>query len=370
MIEISLCMIVKNEEKMLAACLESVKDLVNEIIIVDTGSEDNTKEIAKQFTDRIYDFEWIGDFAAARNFAFSKGTKEYLMWLDADDVLLPEDRQKFLELKKTMSPEVDVVIMNYNLGVEENGLPKVKFKRERLIKRSRNYLWVEPVHEYVEFSYSHNILYSDIGITHRHRENRITIRNLKIIENVLENKGILNSRQLYYYGRELTANQQYKEAADAFNEFFLKDKENCTSFYLTAFQDLYHCYKQLNDNENAIKSLLKSFEYIPPRAEIICKIAYFYKEQGKITNAISWFQIALNLTKPNEDLGYIAEDLWGFIPATELATIYLMQENLKEALFYLKKAAECKPSHPIIHKLLFYIKYKSGLLSERDVLTG
>lgn len=370
MISISLCMIVKNEEKMLGKCLDSVKDLVDEIVIVDTGSDDKTKEIARKYTDLIYDFEWVKDFAEARNFAFSKGTKDYLMWLDADDVLLPADRHKFRELKNTLNPETDVVIMNYNLGVDADGIPKVQFRRERLVKRTRNYPWVEPVHEYVKFDYGHKILYSDIAVTHGQRDNRVSDRNLNILENVLETKGELNSRQLYYYGRELTANKRFKEAAAAFNEFLVKDEEKSTSFYLTAFQDLHHCYRELNDNENAIKSLLRSFEYIPPRAEIICKIAYFYKEQGKTATAISWFQVALNLEKPNEDLGYIADDMWGFIPATELATMYLTQGNVKEALYYLKKAAAFKPSHPIIKKLLLYIKYKAGLFKEGDTQTG
>jgi glycosyltransferase involved in cell wall biosynthesis len=363
-------MIVKNEEKMLGACLNSVKDLVDEIIIVDTGSEDKTKEIAKQYTDLIYDFEWIGDFAAARNFAFSKGTKDYLMWLDADDLLYPKDQYKLKELKKTLNPAVDVVIMDYDLGVDAEGVPKVRFKRERLIKRSRNYQWVDPVHEYVLFNYSHNVLYSDIAITHRQREKRITDRNLKIIENVLKEKGELPPRLLYYYGRELTANQRYKEATDAFNEFLAKDNFNSTSFYLTAFQDMYHCFMELNEKENAIRALMKSFEYIPPRAEIVCKIAYYFKEKGKTQSAISWFQIALNLTKPTEDIGYISEDMWGFIPAIELSTMYLAQGNMKDALFYLKKAAECKPSHPLVQKLLLYIKYKIGQFSGEEAQTG
>jgi len=78
MITISLCMIVKNEERILARCLDSVKDLVDEIIIVDTGSADATKRIAAEYTDKIYDFTWIDDFSAARNFAFSKASKEYI----------------------------------------------------------------------------------------------------------------------------------------------------------------------------------------------------------------------------------------------------------------------------------------------------
>lgn len=77
MITISLCMIVKNEEDVLARCLESVKDVVDEIIIVDTGSTDKTKTIAKEFTDKVYDFKWVNHFAKARNFAFSKAKMDY-----------------------------------------------------------------------------------------------------------------------------------------------------------------------------------------------------------------------------------------------------------------------------------------------------
>ena len=78
MITISLCMIVKNEEKILRRCLDSVADLVDEIVIVDTGSQDETKRIAAEYTKFVYDFQWVDDFSAARNFAFSKATQEYI----------------------------------------------------------------------------------------------------------------------------------------------------------------------------------------------------------------------------------------------------------------------------------------------------
>ena len=104
MITVSLCMIVKNEEDVLARCLESAKPVADEIIIVDTGSTDRTREIAREFTDNVCEFPWIDDFAAARNFSFSKATMEYCMWLDADDILLPADRDAFLTLKETLPP--------------------------------------------------------------------------------------------------------------------------------------------------------------------------------------------------------------------------------------------------------------------------
>ncbi|MCL2633241.1 MAG: glycosyltransferase family 2 protein [Oscillospiraceae bacterium] len=89
-IVLSISMIVKNEEKYLGKCLSAITPLLNavpsELIIVDTGSTDKTVEIAKKFTDKVFDFEWVNDFSAARNFGLEKCTGEWFMFLDADDI--------------------------------------------------------------------------------------------------------------------------------------------------------------------------------------------------------------------------------------------------------------------------------------------
>ncbi|MGO9688627.1 MAG: glycosyltransferase family 2 protein, partial [Syntrophobacteraceae bacterium] len=87
---LSVCMIVKNESANLAEALACFSPFADEIIVVDTGSSDNTKEIAARFNTRIYDFEWAEDFSAARNFAMSKAGKSYHLWVDADDRITPE----------------------------------------------------------------------------------------------------------------------------------------------------------------------------------------------------------------------------------------------------------------------------------------
>ena len=92
MITVSLCMIVKNEEDTLPRCLKSVQGLVDEIIVVDTGSQDATVQRAQDLGAQVYAFPWVEDFAKARNFSFSKATQQYCLWLDADDVLTPQDR--------------------------------------------------------------------------------------------------------------------------------------------------------------------------------------------------------------------------------------------------------------------------------------
>lgn len=106
--KISVCLIVKNEENVIERCLESVTPFADEIIVADTGSDDKTKDIAKNFTDKIYDFEWTYDFSAARNYAFSKAEYDYLFWLDADDVISGEDVAKINELKNEKSPPIPI----------------------------------------------------------------------------------------------------------------------------------------------------------------------------------------------------------------------------------------------------------------------
>ena len=121
MASISLCMIVKNEEEVLGRCLDSVSDLVDEIIIVDTGSVDETKRIASVYTDKVETFPWIDDFAAARNFAFQKGTGDYLFWLDADDVITEEEQKKLMKLKMRLDQEKPDVDQEKPGGSGDNG---------------------------------------------------------------------------------------------------------------------------------------------------------------------------------------------------------------------------------------------------------
>ena len=139
MVTISLCMIVKNEEEVIGRCLESVKNLVDEINIVDTGSTDNTKKIVEPFTDRIFDFQWIDNFAAARNFSFQQATKEYILWLDADDVFSAEEQEKFKVLKESLTNDIDAVSMNYYLSFDDEGTVSSSLRRYRLVKQENQF---------------------------------------------------------------------------------------------------------------------------------------------------------------------------------------------------------------------------------------
>ncbi|NFN14813.1 glycosyltransferase family 2 protein, partial [Clostridium botulinum] len=94
---ITLCIIAKNEEYILEKCLIHASNFVDEIIVVDTGSTDKTKEIAYKYTKNVYDFEWCNDFAKARNFSIEKSTNDWIFVLDADEIIETFDLKSVIE---------------------------------------------------------------------------------------------------------------------------------------------------------------------------------------------------------------------------------------------------------------------------------
>lgn len=342
MISISLCMIVKNEEKVLARCLNSAKDIADEIVIVDTGSTDNTKKIASRFTDKIFDFKWEDDFAKARNFSFSKATKEYILWLDADDVILSSDREKFIKLKSTLDKNsADVVMMKYNLSYDENGKPTFSYYRERLLKKCNKCLWKGRVHEVIApFG---NISYSDIAISHKKEKIGYSKRNLNIFKKMLQEGIALDTREMFYYARELYYHEMYNEAITEFNKFFERDNiwvENAIS----ACIDLHNCYLKINDNKNAIEALFKSFEYDIPRANICCNIANFFFNKSDYNTAIFWYETATRL-KPNINGGGFEQlDCYDYIPYLGLCICYDKLNNYEMAYKYNEMVGKIRPN--------------------------
>ena len=118
---LSLCMITKNEEKNISRCLNSVKEIVDEIIIVDTGSTDNTIEIAKSYGANIYHYDWTNDFSDARNKSLEKATKDWILVLDADEELPYEEGLKLKNVINTSQMEglflrLENIIGDRNLG--------------------------------------------------------------------------------------------------------------------------------------------------------------------------------------------------------------------------------------------------------------
>lgn len=343
MCTISLCMIVKNEQLVLERCLESVKDVVDEIIIVDTGSGDQTKQIAQKYTQRIYDYPWIDDFSAARNFSFSKADMDYCMWLDADDVLLPKDREGLLEIKKTLLPEADIVMMPYHTSFDQQGRPVFFCDRERIIRNHAGYFWEGAVHEVI--TPRGKIAHSPVAVTHKKIGQRDTDRNLRIYQTMLENGAELRPRDQYYYARELYDHKQFEKSAEAF-AVFLAHPEGWSENKIEACRYLAYCYFALAREDEGFLSLVASFAYDIPRPETCVDLGnYFMRKQG-YENAIFWFQQALAYPAHRATGGFVMPECREYLPCIQLCVCYDKLGDHIKAEYYNNKAGEFKPEAP------------------------
>lgn len=342
-ITISLCMIVKDEEDALPKCLTSVRDIVDEIIVVDTGSVDQTKSIAAKFTDKIYDFSWIDDFSAARNFAFSKATKDYILWLDADDTLEQKDQNLFFELKETIDSEIDSVTMHYHLSFNSEGKVTHSLRRNRLVRRDRQFKWIGAVHEYLEVS--GNIFHSDIAITHK-KEKAHTDRNLLIYRSREEKDEKFTPRDLYYFANELKDHCYYDKAIEKYEEF-LNGGKGWVEDNIAACLKLAECYGQMKEPEKQLRALLSTFEYDLPRAEVCCKLGSFYIEIKDYTKAIHWLKVVEFLEHP-ETMGVVDHASRTWLPHLLLCVCYDRIGQPEEAERQNTIALSYNPDHPSI----------------------
>ncbi|MBQ5696106.1 MAG: glycosyltransferase family 2 protein [Clostridium sp.] len=278
---LSLCMIVKDEGKTLERCLNSVKSFINEIIIVDTGSKDNTVEIAKKFNAKIYKFKWIDDFSAARNFAFSKATSDYIMWLDGDDFINEDDIKKIESLLSNMDSSYDYISAEYILARNSEGKVSTSLRRNRIVKRQSAFLWVGNVHEYLAV-YGKG-LEGNFSIEHG-KVKEYTDRNLQIFKTMEKNNKKFTPRDIYYYANELFDNGYYKESINQYNKF-IDTKEGWIEDIKGAYLKIIRALNLINEKDKIVDVALESLKIDTPTAEIACSLGEYYFEKENYNQA-------------------------------------------------------------------------------------
>lgn len=296
MVEISLCMIVKNEEKVLARCLDSIVDLMDEIIIVDTGSTDQTKKIARQYTDQVYDFEWVQDFSAARNFAFSKATKEYIYTADADEVLDEENHKRFAELKQVLLPEIEMVQMKYGNQLSHGTAYNFDEEyRPKLFRRLREWTWIEPVHEQVRLDPV--IFDSDIVITHKPHDNHAK-RDFAVFQKYIREGKRLSKRLHHMYAMELYISGDEEDLAEA-EPFFASaavDPERSMDEVKEAACIVCRSARMREDSHTLLKMSLKDL-LTEGSSEMCYELGEYFYAQKDYDEAAMWYYNAAHETQ-------------------------------------------------------------------------
>ncbi|MBO6015276.1 MAG: glycosyltransferase family 2 protein [Lachnospiraceae bacterium] len=337
MITISLCMIVKNESAILARCLSSYQEVMDEIIIIDTGSTDNTKEIARKYTDQVYDFAWTGNFSDARNYSFSKATKEYIFCADADEVLDDENRKRFLLLKEILLPEIDIVQMYYVNKMSVNTIYNFeKEYRPKLYRRMREFIWEGAIHEAVRLN---PIVYdSDVAILHLAQGDHSS-RDLAAFVRIGESGTRLDKRLHNIYARELAiagSDEDFIRAIPIFSDS-MEDTTRSDSELKEASYILARAYRLQGDIPNFFKYAMKIVA-MDGCCEICMELGDHYRGQGDLQEASVWYYNAafeteciLKLSIQTSEALLALADCCEALGDPELACSYRDQAKSEEA---------------------------------------
>ena len=333
---VSLCMILRDEEAVLGRCLDSVARHVDQIILVDTGSRDRTKEIGAAYGAQIYDFPWQDDFAAARNFAYARAGMDYQLWLDADDLVPPDTAAA---LRTLADGEADLVMLPYRTGFDAAGRCSFWCWRERLTRRAAGFRWQGAVHECI--IPAGRVVKADFPIDHRPGEKPRSDRNLGILQRQLERDGTLPPRARYYYGRELLEHGRTEDARQQLT-LFLQDPGGwavdkgaaCRLLAATA-----------PDRDARLAALVTALDYGPPEAGLCCDLGRCFLDRGHPDTAEFWFRAALERPEPP---GFVLEEERRFLPAVWLCVCRDRQGDRAGALEWHRLARQLNPDHPAV----------------------
>ncbi|MDK8181641.1 glycosyltransferase [Paenibacillus sp. UMB4589-SE434] len=344
---ISLCMIVKDEERCLARCLDSVKEVVQEIIIIDTGSKDRTVEIAKHYTDKVYSFVWTNDFAEARNYALSYATCDYILHLDADEFL--DGEADFL--KDELNKDYYFLRIRNDIG---SGMAEVH-QFVRLFRNAPEFKYEGALHEQINIikhsDRSHSFLdatiHHDGYLEHIVQDKAKSSRNMNIIkEEVRKNPNAFN---YYNLGMQLSNDNHPEEALKALQKAYELGKE--FSYAARILLYIMKCLTDLKRHDEAIQIGRDSSMLYPMKADFQFKLGLLYEHYNYFEDAILCFHNCLDIGEDREIIQFNhIEGTGSYLAHGKLAELYLKRGDHTSAQKHVLLGAQEAPD------LIFLIK--------------
>ncbi|MFQ5686342.1 MAG: glycosyltransferase, partial [Candidatus Scalindua sp.] len=301
---LSLCMIVKDEEKFLPTCLESVKDYVDEIIIVDTGSTDRTVEIAERYNTRVYRHPWENSFSKARNYSLKYATCDWILILDADEEIEKEDARKLREVIN----DNDVSVINLPVFYKPKGGKDLSVSSsERIFKNHLGFHYEGIVHNSLKYSGQDknvNIRLNHYGY-HQGEEQmkKKFIRTSTLLREQIRSDPE-NPIPHHYLAVSCLDRQRHdeciREALEAIRLFELQDSN--AQLKLLAYYTASVAFYRTQDLSNAEKYALKAIDFHHDYLDAHCILSSIYflrKEYDKCAEATKRYLKSLESIESN-----------------------------------------------------------------------
>lgn len=308
---LSICIIAKNEEKTIEKCLKSIEKFPCEIVFVDTGSQDRTKEIAMKYTKRIYDFSWCNDFSAAKNFAISQAKKDYVMILDADEYMEEFDENQLNELLKKASGIVGRIKRRNYYHQEESLRENVEWIN-RIFHR-KFFQYDGKIHEQIVKKNNQKYCTYEAPITIGHtgydlsleKKKEKAIRNIKLLESEFER---INQQYrendmpeelyleqmpyiLFQLGKSYYWAKEYKKAKLYFSKGLLFDLNPRLEYVKDMVETYGYTLLELGENKEALM-FENIYDDFKDSADFLFLMGLIYMNNARFREAIEEFHRA------------------------------------------------------------------------------
>ncbi|WP_379138041.1 glycosyltransferase [Paenibacillus sp. sgz500958] len=352
---ISLCMIVKDEEKTLSRCLESVKDKVDQIIIVDTGSSDNTINIARQYTAEIHTFAWTDSFAEARNFALRLATKEYILVLDADE---------YLDMNADLQQDLSTRLDYYLLDIKNYHSYSESFMHNavRLFINDHNLFYENRLHEHLNIIGNLTLKSGKANTLIHHTGYSVEVmgekeklkRNLPIMQkSVQENPDAYN---LYNMGKTYLSLNDFNKAVDYFKRAYPLSTNRV--FLPELLTKLAFSLGELERSEEGVAILNDAVHLFPDETEMRYVQGMLFNKMGYYRDALSTFQ---ECVKMGDTGSLVTEGSGGYRSLELISGIYEDQRKLGQAFDSILQSLQAKKNYAPALKRYFKITLKARI---------
>ncbi len=339
---ISFCIIGKNEEAVIDKCLSALTPYGCEIVFVDTGSTDKTREIAMGYTDKVYDFPWINDFAAARNFSISKAGCDFILPVDCDEVITDFDIEETKRLIK-LYPERVGRLLRINEFTRENENFLSNERVSRLFCK-KLYHYECAIHEQLVRNDGGIIQYYSIPLTMSHggydgslemRRAKTTRNRVLLLEELKKNPQ--DTYILYQIGKTFYMEKKYEDALYYFDRVMELDVDPKLEYVQDCVEGYGYCLIETKQYERAL-GLLGVYEEFSSSSDFVFLMGLIYMNNGMLDEAVAEF------TKATEKTIVRVQGTDSFRANYNIGVIYECVGELEQARSYYEKCGAFPPA--------------------------
>ena len=357
---LSLCMIVKNEERFLAECLASVRDVVDELNIVDTGSSDRTVEIARSFGANVIFREWRSDFAWARNQSLAMATKRWTLVLDADEEIVPDSLALLRAIRETPAATTGVYIQIQNDVDDASGAAStMTHALPRLFPTTPRIRYRGVIHENVALDDGTYLQSKLSPITIRHKGYTVEMlgardkdaRNRPLLERALKEAGD-DAFSWFNFGTAAVAAGDFAAGIDALEKMFAMPGP-LRSFYPIAY--VMHAQAVAEgpkDLDRALEIIETGLETFTDHPNILFTKGYMLAQLKRFDEARAVYEKAIERRFEASKHAMVDDEIFTWKSPLNIATTYVKEERVADAVPWFERAHANKPESPMLRAVL------------------